>query len=348
MTMLAGWLTNSFRSTYNHPAGYNLCSSIFIQTRDYAARKGTREKARKKKVKATVEKIGFIARKRDSKAVKATISPLRTIDESWKRKAIDNVWITKYHQQPVYSLSEAIEYHREMHHPTMLNEPNAPLNAFIELDMRHEKKNRFVENFSKVIDTPHIFKYNEDKRKVLAFCTSLKEQENAKNAGADFVGGVNIIKQIQNGEFVFKEFDYIVAHADILTDLLLIRGLLRKKFPNIKTGTLGNNMSKLVAKFKSGIQYTAIPDQIYKEYGQVNVIFGLLSMDTKQLDENFHALINSIESLKPKPEGFFIQRVQVRCEPSKESFKINFKEYLPNIEEEIAEQEENIAVISTH
>ena len=137
----------------------------------------------------------------------------------------------KQHQQPVYSLKEAIENHRETHHPTILNKPNAVVNAFIELNMRREKKNKYLDRFTRIINTPHIFTYGENQRTVLAFSKNLQEQENAKNAGADLVGGVELIRKIQNGTLAFKEYDCVVAHADILTDLLLVRGLLKRRFP---------------------------------------------------------------------------------------------------------------------
>lgn len=45
---------------YKYMPGYNFFSISFLQARNYAARKGTREKARKKKIKVIVEKVGFI------------------------------------------------------------------------------------------------------------------------------------------------------------------------------------------------------------------------------------------------------------------------------------------------
>ncbi|KAK9303681.1 hypothetical protein QLX08_004686 [Tetragonisca angustula] len=350
--MIANWLIKSFRTTYNHNAGYNIGSYMFMQSRDYAARKGTREKKRlklkKKKVKTVVEQVGYIPHKKE-KEIKAEVCPLNTIDESWKWKAIDNVYIIKYHPQPVYSLKEAIENHRETHHPTMLNKPNAIVNAFIELNMRREKKNKYVDRFTKVVDTPHIFTCAENSRTVLAFSKNLQEQENAKNAGADYIGGVELIRKIQNGSFNFKEYDYVVAHADILSDLLLIRGLLKKKFPNIKLGTLGNNINQLVKKFKNGILYTAQPHKTFKEYGEISTTFGLLDMDIKKLEENFSSLINDVESMRPTRDGLFIERVQIKSELSKESFKINYQEYLKTSNnEEIRKEEEQTAIIATH
>lgn len=43
-------------------------------------------------------------------------------------------------------------------------------------------------------------------------------------------------------------------------------------------GSLGTDMNKLVTKFKNGIGYTAIPHKIFKEYGQINVAFGLVNL----------------------------------------------------------------------
>lgn len=43
-------------------------------------------------------------------------------------------------------------------------------------------------------------------------------------------------------------------------------------------GSLGTDMNKLVTKFKNGIGYTAIPHKIFKEYGQINVTFGLVNL----------------------------------------------------------------------
>ncbi|CAK9795933.1 50S ribosomal protein L1 [Anthophora plagiata] len=347
--MFIGWLINNFRSVYNSNAGCNVYSPTFMQAREYAARKGTREKAKKKKIKKVIEKVGFNPVKKSDKRAKNVISPLAAINDSWRSKPIDNVWVIKYHKRPIYSFKEAIEYHRETHHPTMLNKPNAPVNALIELDMKREKKNKFLDKFTKVVDTPHFFKSGEPS-KILVFCKSLTEQEKAKTAGADFVGGNELIKKIQQGNFSFKDFDYIIAHADILTDLLLIRGLLKKNFPNLKAGTLSNDMGKLTVKFRDGIRYTAMPHQVFKEYGTINTTFGLLDMDLKQLEENFLALIQDIEKMKPKLAEPFIQRIHVTSIPSTERFKINFEEYLPaNDKKEINEVEaDDTAIISTH
>lgn len=61
-------------------------------------------------------------------------------NDSWKQVTTDNVYPMKYYQWRVYPFVEAVQCHRETHHPTMFNEPNALLNVIIELDMQGEKK----------------------------------------------------------------------------------------------------------------------------------------------------------------------------------------------------------------
>lgn len=55
-----GWLLSSFSSTYRHVIGLKFYPIGFLQARNYAARKGTREKARKKKIKEVIQKVSFI------------------------------------------------------------------------------------------------------------------------------------------------------------------------------------------------------------------------------------------------------------------------------------------------
>lgn len=58
------------------------------------------------------------------------------LDDSKRSDPIDNVYIGRLHKWKIYPFEEAIQSHRETHHPTMYNLPNASVNAFIELDMQ--------------------------------------------------------------------------------------------------------------------------------------------------------------------------------------------------------------------
>ncbi|XP_011640079.1 39S ribosomal protein L1, mitochondrial [Pogonomyrmex barbatus] len=347
----SAWLLNSFSTTYRHAICLNFCPISFLQVRNYAARKGTREKARKKRVKVVIEKVGFIPH--NQRADKAKKKPeIKDIipDDSKRSEPLDNVWISKFHKWKIYSFEEAMQNHRETHHPTIYNMPNAHINAFIELDMQDVKKTKFVEAFSRIVCLPHVFDHGQS-RKILAFCKTSEMEDVAREAGAHFAGGKQLIKMIQNGEFSLKEYDIIVSEPSILPDLLLIRGLMRKKFPSAKTGTLDTDIKKLVTKFLNGIKYTANPHVVLKSYGTVDITFGTLDMDTKQLEENFATIIKDVNEAKPRRPGPFITRTRITCAPSAEMLKVDFEQYLPKdsilkVEEE--EDEKPDVVIASH
>ncbi|XP_012228916.1 large ribosomal subunit protein uL1 [Linepithema humile] len=354
MAAASGWLLNSLSSTYRHVTGLNFCPIGFLQMRNYAARKGTREKAKKKKVKKIIEKVGFIPH--NQRQTRIAIQKGETnvedviLDDSQRTDPIDNVWIGRYHKWKVYSFEEAVQNHRETHHPTMYNLPNAPIKAFIELDMQDAKKNKFVDSFSRIICIPHAFSQDQN-RKILAFCKSPEMQNIAIDAGAHFAGGKDLIKKIQNGEFSIKEYDIVVSEPTILPDLLLIRGIMRKKFPNTKMGTLNPDIKMLVTKFVTGIKYTAKPHDVVKFYGTIDIEFGTLNMDTKQLEENFAAVVQDVDAAKPRRPGPFITRIRITCPPSGEMFKVNFEEYISTDRvsgEEVEDDEKPDAVIASH
>ncbi|KAL6434108.1 hypothetical protein ACFW04_005922 [Cataglyphis niger] len=364
MTILffTGWLLN-FSSTYiRHVTCLSFCPIGFLQARNYAARKGTREKARKKKIKVVVEKVGFIPHNQRKAQIAAKKNKLKEeniiLNDSKKPDPIDNVWIGKFHKWKIYPFEEAIQNHRETHHPTMYNLPNAPINAFIELDMQGVKKTKFVDAFSRIACLPHSFDHGQ-RRKILAFCKTPEVQEIAREAGAQYAGGKELIKQIQSGGFSLKEYDIIVSEPSILPDLLLIRGLMRKKFPSTKLGTLSPNMNTLVSKFLTGIKYTAKPHDLLKSYGTIDVTFGTLDMDTKQLEENFIAIIKDVNAAKPRRPEPFITRIRISCAPATEMFKIDFEQYLSidstfkkgegeEEEEDENENEKQDVVIASH
>ncbi|KAK0081929.1 hypothetical protein PV325_011367 [Microctonus aethiopoides] len=302
---------------------YQLCS--LLQVRNYAARKGTREKAKKKKVKVEVKKVGFVPPIRQKKTETLTVGELQT-DDSWKSEPLDDVWLGKYHKWKVYPFAEAVECHRETHHPTCYNLPNAFINAYIELDMHGEKPTKIVEAFTRTVNVPHVFDHGEN-RTVIAFAKTPELLQLADKAGATISGDNQLIKRIQKGEISVSDFTAAVAHPEIMADLSVIRGLMKRKFPNPRVGTLGLDLSVLIRKILYGIQYKAVPLEQDITFGRITVPIGRLTMDSKQLEENFIAIIKDVEQVRPKRDGLFITRTSLRCPPSTEVFKVEFQKY---------------------
>lgn len=162
----------------------------------YAARKGTRERKGKKKVKAELaKKEEFVPYKIKLAKLHVPEGPRRSVEIN-KPDVIDDVYFTKHFMTVPISLSDAVQFHRETNHPSIYDSPEALLTMKVELNMQLEKKNRYMDNFSRIMLFPHNFEY-QAVRKVLAFCKTQETQEDANKAGADAVGGLDLVKRIQ-------------------------------------------------------------------------------------------------------------------------------------------------------
>ncbi|MFV0479191.1 MAG: 50S ribosomal protein L1 [Anaerorhabdus sp.] len=129
-------------------------------------------------------------------------------------------------------------------------------------------------------------------QKVLVVTQGAKEQE-AKDAGADFVGGKEILEDIKKGWF---EFDIIVATPDMMGELGKLGKVLGPKglMPNPKTGTVTTDVAKAVSEIKKGkIEY-----RVDKE-GNINVMIGKVSFAEEALAENFKLLYDTIMKARP-------------------------------------------------
>uniref|UniRef100_A0A1A9WY60 Large ribosomal subunit protein uL1m n=1 Tax=Glossina brevipalpis TaxID=37001 RepID=A0A1A9WY60_9MUSC len=294
-----------------------------------AARKGTREKARKKKVKVEVKKVGFIPHNQRDKKIDLQRQN-KHVDDSWKQIPTDNCYVRKYYRWVVYTVAEAIQCHRETHHPSIYNEPNAPLMVDVELNMQAEKSTKYVENFQRMAVVPHKFDHGEERR-ILVFAKGNDEIEKARQAGGTLVGGVELIKNITEGELLLADYRYVIAHTNILPELVALRGLLKRKFPNPKSETLGINLSQMITRFADGISYTANKDEHQQDYGLISTCVGTLNMDTQHLEENLSFLLKDIDTMRPKREGRFITRVLLRSPPSPEVLKIDPYVYVPEL-----------------
>nr|CAD7403873.1 unnamed protein product [Timema poppensis] len=232
---MSRWLFSSYGWSSARSVAALFTVDEMCQVRHFAARKGTREKIRKKKVKVEVKKVEFIPHNlRNKNKLKAPTTMKRVVD-FWKKESHDDVWIAKYHRWRVYSFQEAVSCHRETHHPTVYNISDAPLNIVIELDMKAEKKNKFLDNLNRIVAVPYAFDQGEE-RAILALCKTPELQKIALEAGANLAGDLELIKDIQSGEVSLQDFQFVVAHLNILPELSSLRGLMKRKFPTTKTG----------------------------------------------------------------------------------------------------------------
>ena len=142
-------------------------------------------------------------------------------------------------------------------------------------------------------------------QRILVITQGAKEDE-AKAAGADFVGGADMIQQIQGGWF---DFDIIVATPDMMGQLGKLGKLLGPKglMPNPKTGTVTMDVAKAIDEIKKGkVEYRVDKD------GNINVLFGKVSFTEEALVENFKALYDRILKARPVTvKGAYLKGVTV-------------------------------------
>uniref|UniRef100_A0A6G5A2P0 Putative large subunit ribosomal protein l1 n=1 Tax=Rhipicephalus microplus TaxID=6941 RepID=A0A6G5A2P0_RHIMP len=165
------------------------------------------------------------------KSRKLLIGPRReTYEDRLKEPPIDDVFFTDKYMPNVYSAADAIAMHRETHHPTVLNDPDALLYAFVELSLKTKKKTKFREDFSGTVLYNHPFSITKREKRIIALCKNTDLATEALAAGAEVAGGTAVIKRILTGELDAKLFDYILAHVDIVQDLPQLRGLLKQSY----------------------------------------------------------------------------------------------------------------------
>ncbi|KAL4708840.1 hypothetical protein ACJJTC_019356 [Scirpophaga incertulas] len=292
-------------------------SSLF-----YAARKGTRAKARAKKVKVEVKKVGFIPHNQRGKNKLTTQVTNKHLDDTFKSESKDDVFPMKYYRWVVYSIEDAVRAHQDTHHPSMYNQPNAFVYANIELNMEAVKKNRYLETFTKLCLMPNGFPRDEE-RTILAFCKTPEMIKAVQDAGATTAGGHDIIKKIQEGQIKVFDYDYIIGHPNILTELVPIRGLIKRRFPSLRSGTLDPDLPALVKKLANGVQFKVVKDENQENFGFVQVPVGRLNMEPKQIAENVVTLLKDIQAGRPKRDGLFITKCLIFSPPSSEKFKID-------------------------
>jgi large subunit ribosomal protein L1 len=129
--------------------------------------------------------------------------------------------------------------------------------------------------------------------RVAVFCPADKEKD-AREAGADVVGGNELVGAIQGGREL--DFDVAIATPDMMAEVGKLGRVLgpRGLMPNPKAGTVTQDVAKAVTEFKSGrIEYRN------DRHGNVHVVVGKVSFEVDQLVGNLASLANEVVRAKP-------------------------------------------------
>lgn len=141
-------------------------------------------------------------------------------------------------------------------------------------------------------------------RKV-AVITKGDKVADAEAAGADRVGGEDLVKDIQGG---WMDFDVLLCTPDVMNWVGRLGSILRAKMPSKKAGTVADDIGRVVKDIKtaSRVEYRV------EKAGIVHAPLGKVSYSTDQLNENLNALVGALIKAKPSgAKGRYLQKIVV-------------------------------------
>ena len=204
-----------------------------------------------------------------------------------------NAALEKVDSTKLYSVEEAAKLVKE----TSTVKFDATVDVSFKLNVNPKQADQQVRG---TLILPHG---NGKTKKVLAITDKAEE---AKNAGADLVGGVEIIDKIAGGWF---DFDVIVATPNMMGAIGKVARVLGPKglMPNPKAGTVNPDIAKAVKEIKAGkVQY-----RVDKE-GNMHVSIARVSFEAKKIEENLQALVDAVVKARPASiKGTYIKNAVV-------------------------------------
>jgi len=207
-----------------------------------------------------------------------------------KKKAL-----AKLEQGKQYSLTEAAELVK--HITTTKFDASVDIDVRLGVDPR--KANQMVRG---VVTLPHG---TGKEKRVLVLCTPEKEEE-AKNAGADFVGLDNYIEKIQEG---WTDVDVVITMPPVMGKVGKLGRILgpRGLMPNPKSGTVTMDIGAAVKEVKAG----KIDFKVDK-YGIIHTTIGRVSFTPDKLLDNAREFLSTVNKLKPSAaKGTYIKSVYI-------------------------------------
>lgn len=201
--------------------------------------------------------------------------------------------VSKVDKNKLYSLEEASKLVKKISYTKF----DASVDIAVRLGVDPRKANQMVRG---VVSLPHG---TGKETKVLALVTPDKEQE-AKDAGADYVGLDDYLQKIKEG---WTDVDVIVTQPQVMGKLGPLGRILgpRGLMPNPKTGTVTMEIGKAVSEVKAG----KIDFKVDK-YGIVHAAIGKVSFEASNIQENAQEIISTLIKLKPQAaKGVYVKSI---------------------------------------
>lgn len=152
---------------------------------------------------------------------------------------------------------------------------------------------------------PHSM--GQKQKKILVFAKTEKQQNEARESGADFIGSSDYIVRILKESWL--DFDVAIATPDMMKDLAKLGPVLGRKglMPNPKSGTVTMDIQNAVKEFRRGkVEFRS------DRSGIVSMKIGVISLSQEQLLENIRALYHELLRKKPSDlKGEYVKTVHI-------------------------------------
>ncbi len=204
--------------------------------------------------------------------------------------------LEKLEKGKVYSKEEAVKLVKE----TSVSKFDSSVEVALRLNLDTKKADQQLRG---AIVLPH----GTGKTKRVLVIARGENAKKAKDAGADYVGDVDMLEKIEKENWF--DFDVMIATPDMMPLLGKLGKLLGPKglMPNPKTGTVTLDVEKAVNEVKAG-RVTYRTDS----FGNVHGIIGKTSFTEEQLLDNLNAFVGTILKVKPATvKGDYIKNISV-------------------------------------
>ena len=195
-----------------------------------------------------------------------------------------------------YTIEEAVELVKKT--------SNSKFDATLEVAMN---LNLDVKKADQQLRGAVVLPHGTGKTKRILVLSKGEQATLAKNAGADYVGDIDMITKIEKENWF--DFDVIIATPEMMPMLGKIGKLLGPKglMPNPKTGTVTTDVAKAIEETKKGkVNYRT------DSFGNVHGIFGKASFENEKLIENLTAFIEVILKAKPTTaKGNYVKNISI-------------------------------------
>ncbi|MBD3359650.1 MAG: 50S ribosomal protein L1 [Candidatus Buchananbacteria bacterium] len=202
----------------------------------------------------------------------------------------------KIDKNTAYPLEEAIKLAKE----TSTTKFDASIEVAIKTGIDPKKSDQQIRS---TVLMPH----GTGKKIKIAVIAPPAKQKEAKEAGADIIGGEELIDKIAKTKKI--DFDVLITVPEMMKDLAKIAKILGPKglMPNPKTETVTPNIKKTVKDLAKGKVSFKNDDT-----GNIHIAIGKASFDDKKLIENFQAFMDALQKSKPDSiKGTFIKKIVI-------------------------------------